>query len=110
MVTRSVFVESWTRRTVTPGNRASVESVTVPVIEARPDCAYAPTLKSTTNIASRMLVYISDSSYCLITVPSGGRTSPQPPSARATLIQFVKGVNVNGVSGRVLSGVNDSGR
>src|SRR5881409_3860062 len=62
-VTRSVFVESWTRRTVAPGKRASLESVTVPVIEPRPDCAYAPTLKSKTNIASRMLVYISDSSH-----------------------------------------------
>src|ERR1043166_6089607 len=63
-VTRSVFVESWTRRTVAPGKRASLESVTVPVIEPRPDCAYAPMFKSKTNIASRILVYISDSSHC----------------------------------------------
>src|SRR5262249_7272030 len=62
-VTRSVFVESWTRRTVAPGKRASLESVTVPVIEPRPDCAYAPTLKSKTNIASPKLVYISASSH-----------------------------------------------
>src|SRR5262245_28391503 len=61
-VTRSVFVESWTRRTVAPGNLASLESVTVPVIEPRPDCAYVPTLNSMTSAASRMPVYISDSS------------------------------------------------